>query len=283
MLGEFASRFTGSPDLYEDDDRSPTASINFITAHDGFTLQDLVSYNEKHNEANGENNMDGEDHNRSCNYGVEGETADEAIIALRNRQKRNMLATLFLSQGVPMLVAGDELGRTQLGNNNAYCQDNEISWLNWAAADTDLLNFTRTLIELRKSHPAFCRTKWFQGQPIKGSGVQDIAWFLPQGQEMEEHNWKEDFAKSLAVFLNGKGIKGLDEQGRAITDDSFYVIFNAHHEPLQYILPAKQYGSKWEVVLDAGNPKNQKLAYGPGDPIPVEGRTVVVLKTASLL
>lgn len=282
MLGEFASRFTGSPDLYKDDDRSPTASINFITAHDGFTLHDLVSYNEKHNEANGENNMDGEDYNRSCNYGVEGETSDQLIIELRNRQKRNMLATLFLSQGVPMLVAGDELGRTQLGNNNAYCQDNEVSWLNWAAADDELLNFTRDLIKLRKSHPAFCRTKWFQGQPIKGTATEDIAWFLPDGQEMKEQNWKEDFAKSLAVYLNGKGIKGLDDRGRTITDDNFYVIFNAYNEPLQYKLPAKQYGSQWEVVLDAGNPKNQKLAYQSGDFVPVEGRTVIVLKTSSI-
>lgn len=283
MLGEFASRFTGSPDLYKDDNRSPTASINFITAHDGFTLHDLVSYNEKHNVANGENNMDGEDHNRSCNYGEEGETSDQLIINLRNRQKRNMLTTLFLSQGVPMLVAGDELGRTQSGNNNAYCQDNEVSWLNWAAADTDLLNFTRELIKLRKSHPAFCRTKWFQGQPIKGTAVEDIAWFLPDGQGMEEHNWKEDFAKSLAVYLNGKGIKGPDDKGGTITDDNFYVIFNAHHEPLQYKLPAKQYGSKWEVVLDAGNPKNQKLTYQSGDLVPVEGRTVIVLKSVSIM
>ncbi len=283
MLGEFASRFTGSPDLYKDDDRSPTASINFITSHDGFTLHDLVSYNEKHNEANGENNMDGDDHNRSYNYGVEGETSDQVIIDLRNRQKRNMLATLFLSQGVPMLVAGDEFGRTQLGNNNAYCQDNEISWLNWAAADQSLLDFTRELINLRKNHPAFCRTKWFHGQPIKGTAVEDIAWFQPNGEGMQEQNWNEDFAKSLAVYLNGKGIKGLDDQGRPITDDSFYVIFNAHSEPLEYKLPPVQYGANWEVVLDAGNPTNQKHTYHWGDLVPVEGRTVIVLKTDSMM
>ncbi len=197
MLGEFGQRFTGSPDLYQDDYRRPTASINFITAHDGFTLNDLVSYDEKHNEANGEDNKDGESHNRSWNCGVEGETDDPAILALRQQQKRNLLATLFLSQGVPMLVAGDEISRTQKGNNNAYCQDNELSWLDWAHADEDLLTFTRKLINLRKTHPVFCRRRWFQGQPVKAVGVEDIAWYLPEGAEMQEHNWTEDFARSF--------------------------------------------------------------------------------------
>jgi glycogen operon protein len=207
MLAEFGQRFTGSSDLYQGDYRRPTASINFVTAHDGFTLHDLVSYNEKHNEANGENNQDGDSHNRSWNCGAEGLTTDPAIVALRKQQKRNLLTTLFLSQGVPMLLAGDELGRTQRGNNNAYCQDNEISWVNWAAADEDLLAFTRKLIQLRKNHPVFCRRRWFQGLPIKGSGVEDIAWFLPEGTEMTEENWSHDFAKSLAVFLNGKALR----------------------------------------------------------------------------
>src|SRR5690606_10802891 len=184
MLGEFAARFTGSPDLYEGDYRRPTASINFITAHDGFTLNDLVSYNHKHNKANHENNQDGESHNRSWNCGHEGPSRDPEIVKLRQQQKRNFLTSLFLSQGVPMLVAGDEISRTQKGNNNAYCQDNSISWLNWKKVDGDLLNFTRALINFRKSHPAFCRRRWFQGQPIKGAGLEDIAWFLFDGTEM---------------------------------------------------------------------------------------------------
>lgn len=270
MLGEFASRFTGSPDLYQDDDRSPTASINFITAHDGFTLHDLVSYNEKHNEANGENNEDGEDHNRSSNYGAEGETDDQLIIDLRNRQKRNMLATLFLSQGVPMLVAGDEMGRTQQGNNNAYCQDNEISWLNWDRADDDLIAFTKKVIDLRRNNPVFCRRKWFQGQLVKGTGVADIAWFLPEGTEMQEHNWNEDFAKSLAVFLN-------------TNDGGFYVIFNAHYEPVVFKLPPGRYGKTWTTVLDTGNVHGEDVEkFGLHEEMVAQGRTVMVLKAEHL-
>jgi isoamylase len=266
MLGEFASRITGSPDLYQDNDRSPTASINFITAHDGFTLHDLVSYNEKHNEANGEDNNDGEDHNRSCNYGVEGETDDDAINELRSKQKRNMLATLFLSQGVPMLVAGDEISRTQRGNNNAYCQDNEISWLDWENADEDLLAYTRELIELRKNNPVFCRRKWFRGQPVSGADKPDIAWFLPEGTEMEDHNWNEDFAKSLAVFLYGG-------------DSAFYVIFNAHHEQVMYNLPDKQFGSQWSIILNTVSPNQSGNAVlNFKDEISVDGRTIMVLK-----
>lgn len=220
MLGEFAERFTGSSDLYQDS-RTPSASINFITAHDGFTLHDLVSYNEKHNEANLDDNNDGENHNRSWNCGVEGETDDPAIIALRNQQKRNFLATLFLSQGIPMLVAGDEFGRTQKGNNNSYCQDNEISWLNWAEVDNELLAFTQRLIELRKSHPSLCRRKWFQGVPIKGIGLMDIAWFLPEGDEMDDEHWQSHFARSLGVFLNGHGLRSEDEQGNKLLMTTF--------------------------------------------------------------
>ncbi|MEJ7556707.1 MAG: glycogen debranching protein GlgX [Pedobacter sp.] len=284
MLGEFASRFTGSPDLYQGDNRTPTASVNFITAHDGFTLHDLVSYNNKHNEANGEDNNDGEDHNRSSNYGVEGETDDEHINKLRNQQKKNMLATLFLSQGVPMLVAGDEMGRTQGGNNNAYCQDNKISWLNWKDADQDLLQFSKKLLDLRKSHPAFCRRRWFQGQPIKGSGVTDIEWFLPEGTEMESHNWEEDYAKSLAVFLNGQGIKSRDKNGKKIFDDNFYVIFNAHHEGLDYKLPSAQYGGEWhEIINTAGSDSEETKQYFPSENIYVAGRSVVVLSALSAI
>jgi isoamylase len=281
MLGEFGQRFTGSPDLYQDDYRRPTASVNFITAHDGFTLNDLVSYNEKHNEANGEDNKDGEDHNRSWNCGAEGPTTDQGIINLRNRQKRNLLTTLFLSQGVPMLLAGDEMGRTQQGNNNAYCQDNEISWLNWAAADTALLEFTRKLIHLRKNHPVFCRRRWFQGQPIKGIGLEDIAWFLPDGNEMSEEHWDQDFAKSLGVYMNGRGVHTLGPRGEHIIDDTFYVIFNAYHDSLNYNLPPEKYGSQWTKILDTSKDfldENGKETFEAGQKILIEGRSVVLLK-----
>jgi isoamylase len=277
MLGEFGQRFTGSSDLYQDDYRRPTASINFITAHDGFTLNDLVSYNEKHNEANGEDNNDGESHNRSWNCGVEGPTDDPEINKLRDRQKRNLLATLFLSQGVPMLVAGDEFGRTQHGNNNAYCQDNEISWLNWAQADEKLLAFTRKLIHIRKEHPIFRRRRWFQGQPVKGKGLEDIAWFLPEGIEMEEENWNHDFARSLGVFLNGLGLHSVGPQGEKITDDSFYVIFNAHHEALEYKLPEKIYSKKWKIILDTNNDEINEQTLNEQESITVEGRSIVLL------
>lgn len=278
MLGEFAARFTGSPDLYEGDYRRPTASINFITAHDGFTLNDLVSYNEKHNEANGENNQDGESHNRSWNCGAEGPTKKKEVIELRQRQKRNFLATLFLSQGVPMLLAGDEMSRTQKGNNNAYCQDNDISWHNWETADEDLIGFTTRLISFRRSHPAFSRRKWFQGQPIKGLGVEDIAWFLPDGSEMTEEHWNASFAKSLGIYLNGKGIHTVSATGEAVIDDSFYVIFNAHHESLGYTLPEAKYGKQWIKHLDTFNGEIAPGdAYGPGDIITVEGRSIILL------
>lgn len=281
MLGEFAQRFTGSSDLYQDDYRRPTASINFITAHDGFTLNDLVSYNDKHNEANGEDNRDGESDNKSWNCGAEGDTDDPAILILRQRQKRNFLTTLFLSQGVPMLVAGDEISRTQKGNNNAYCQDNEISWLDWSAIDVEMLAFTRKLIHLRKKHPGLRRRRWFQGQPIKGIGVEDIAWFLPEGTEMEEHNWNEDFARSLGVYLNGRGIHGAGPKGEKIIDDSFYVIFNAHYEPLAYKLPVEKYGIEWTKILDTScesGLEEDEQQYRAGETITVEGRTTIVLK-----
>lgn len=278
MLGEFAERFTGSPDLYQDDFRRPTASINFVTAHDGFTLHDLVSYNEKHNKANGEDNNDGESHNRSWNCGVEGETDDAEIIALRNQQKRNFLASLFLSQGVPMLVAGDEISRTQGGNNNAYCQDNEVSWLNWEKADKELLEFTKKVISIKKEHPVFCRKRWFKGRPIKGVGVEDIAWFLPEGTEMTEENWSHDFAKSLAVYLNGRAVSTMNSKGEYIIDDSFYVIFNAYHDVLEYKLPPVKYGNDWIKILDTSVNATEEEVFKPEEVVKVEGRSVVLLK-----
>jgi isoamylase len=278
MLGEFAARFTGSPDLYQGDYRRPTASINFITAHDGFTLNDLVSYNEKHNEANGENNQDGESHNRSWNCGVEGPTKKKDVLELRQRQKRNFLTTLFLSQGVPMLLAGDEMSRTQKGNNNAYCQDNELSWVHWVKADQDLIDYTTKLISFRQSHPAFSRRKWFQGQPIKGMGVEDIAWFLPDGTEMTEEHWNTSFAKSLGIYLNGKGIHKFSAKGEPILDDSFYLIFNAHHEPLGYTIPEAKYGERWIKHLDTfSGVIDPSETYNPGDVITVEGRSIILL------
>lgn len=277
MLGEFALRFTGSPDLYESDYRRPTASINFITAHDGFTLHDLVSYNEKHNMANGENNQDGESHNRSWNCGAEGETDDPAIRTLRRQQKRNLLTTLFLSQGVPMLLAGGEIGRTQKGNNNAYCQDNEVSWINWKDADPELLNFTRQLIEFRRSHPVLSRRRWFQGQRIKGTGVEDIVWFLPDASEMTEEHWNNDFAKSLAIYLNGLGIHWVGPKGERIEDDHFYIIFNAHFDALPYTLPPPKYCKQWTKVLDTSYGFDGKEPFHAGSSITVQGRSVVVL------
>lgn len=279
MLADFAGRITGSSDLYEDY-RRPTASINFITAHDGFTLHDLVSYNEKHNEANGENNQDGESNNRSWNCGAEGATDDQAVNELRSRQKRNFLTTLFLSQGVPMLVAGDEMGRTQQGNNNAYCQDNEISWLDWEHQDTELQEFTRQLIHLRREHAAFSRKSWFKGEPVKGDGIEDIAWFLPDGSQMSEEHWQQNFAKSVAVFLNGQGLHAVNSEGNRVIDDNFYIIFNAHHEPLDYKLPEKKYSMNWHVLIDTSKPvfSPTDKVYQAGEVIHVEGRSVILLQ-----
>ncbi|WP_428329376.1 glycogen debranching protein GlgX [Mucilaginibacter sp.] len=279
VLGEFAQRLTGSADLYQDDNRKPTASINFITAHDGFTLNDLVTYNDKHNDANGEDNNDGESNNRSWNCGVEGPTDDETINKLREQQKKNLLTTLFLSQGVPMLVAGDEFGRTQQGNNNAYCQDNEISWLNWDSMDKELLGFTQKLIALRQEHPAFRRRRWFRGRPTD-EGVEDIGWFLPEGNEMGEENWSNDFAKSLAIFLNGKGLHYVDQKGENVIDDNFYLIFNAYHEPLDYVIPEKIRGREWKKVLDTGEGQPEEKANVVNDVITVSGRSIILLQQA---
>jgi glycogen operon protein len=279
-LAEFAYRLTGSSDLYRAGGRSPTASINFVTAHDGFTLTDLVSYNEKHNEANGEQNRDGENHNRSWNCGAEGPTNDPAIIELRARQKRNFLATLMLSQGVPMIRAGDEIGHTQTGNNNAYCQDNEISWLNWEGVDQQLLEFSRRLILFRKRHPAFRRRKWFQERPLHGSGVRDIGWFKPDGGEMSEDDWRMGFAKSLGVYLNGASFTSPDAMGEPVTDATFYLVFNAHDQPLDFALPAEQWGHRWTAVLDTYQRPSWRggKSYRAGEAVRVKGRSLLLLR-----
>jgi glycogen operon protein len=280
-LGEFAYRFTGSSDLYEGTGRRPFASINFVTVHDGFTLHDLVSYNDKHNEANGENNRDGESDNRSWNMGVEGPTDDPQIVAQRARQKRNFLATLMLSQGVPMLLAGDELGRTQQGNNNAYNQDNEISWVDWESADTDLLEFTKRLIAMRRCHRVFRRRRWFQGRPIHGSGVTDIGWFRPDGTEMDDEDWRAGHAKSLGVFLNGEQMDSTDPRGDPVVDDSFYILFNAHQERLDFRIPGEEWGKRWVKVLETFDPAAAEDSYGMRDLVPVEGLSLVVLRRAN--
>jgi isoamylase len=255
-LGEFALRFTGSSDLYEADNRRPIASINFVTAHDGFTLNDLVSYNEKHNAANGEDNRDGESHNRSWNCGVEGPTENGEVNVLRERQKRNFLATLLLSQGVPMIAHGDELGRTQQGNNNVYCQDNELSWIDWTAAREHevLTEFTARLAALRREHPVFRRQRFFQGRPIRGSSMHDIAWLRPDGRHMTERDWTAELAPTIAIFLNGRGIPDRNQIGERIVDDSFLLLINAHHEPVTFTLPSESYGRGWEIVLDTADP-----------------------------
>jgi glycogen operon protein len=254
------------------------ASINFVTAHDGFTLADLVSYNGKHNDANGEDNHDGESHNRSWNSGAEGPTDDEDVIACRRLQQRNFLVTLLLSQGVPMLLGGDELGRTQGGTNNAYCQDNEISWFAWDSVDESLRDFVRSLIALRRAHPAFRRRHWFQGRPIRGT--VDIGWFRPDGTEMDDADWESGFARSVGLFLNGDTIAERDPRGQRVVDDSFLVIFNAHDERLDWTLPA-QWGERWEVVVDTSDELETESVTSPDKPIPVAARAVVVLTRVS--
>jgi glycogen operon protein len=257
-VGEFAQRFTGSSDLYQDDGRDPFASINFITAHDGFTLRDLVSYNDKHNEANGEDNQDGTDDNRSWNMGAEGETDDPGVLALRARQQRNFLATLLLSQGVPMLLGGDETGRSQGGNNNAWCQDNEISWFDWTAADSDLLEFTRRMIRLRREHPVFRRQSFLSGAASR-SGLPDVWWFRSDGKRMTQRDWTNAETKTLGVFLNGQEIRARTEHGEEITDDSFLLLFNAHFEPVVFTLPTRRFGARWELEFATGEPPPETL------------------------
>jgi glycogen operon protein len=278
-LGEFASRLAGSSDFYAHSGRRPVASINFVTAHDGFTLRDLVSYNEKHNEANGEDNNDGESHNRSWNHGVEGPTDDPEILALRAREQRNFLATLLLSQGVPMLAHGDELGRTQDGNNNTYAQDSEISWVNWDRADQPLVEFTAAVSRLRHSHPTFRRKRFFTGTTVRtgdGERLNDIVWLHPEGRAMEETDW-ESGSKTIGMYLNGHGIAGQDDRGGTITDDHFLLYFNAG-DPLEVTLPSEEYADAWDVVLDTGDTLDDAETCKAGTPIALESRSLVVLR-----
>jgi len=311
-IAEFASRLTGSSDLYQFTGRRPIASINFVTAHDGFTLADLVSYNDKHNEANGEDNRDGSDDNRSWNCGVEGPTDDPTVLALRGAQTRNLLTTLFLSQGVPMLVAGDEMGRTQGGNNNGYCQDNETSWLDWSQAteNADLLRFTAEVSRLRREHPVLRRRRFFHGAPIRGTGdgeygadavtkdgvgltdsdLKDIVWLRPDGGEMSDHDWESGTARSLAVFLNGLGIPDPDERGEPVIDTSFLMYFNAHHEAVAFQVPPAELGTSWEIVVDTrlstearapdGQPGAAPHPVKAGDVLPLDARSTLVLRRA---
>ncbi|MDQ1445702.1 MAG: isoamylase, partial [Acidimicrobiaceae bacterium] len=277
-LAEFAYRLTGSSDLYEATGRRPYASVNFVTAHDGFTLADLVAYNDKHNEANGEDNNDGESHNRSWNCGAEGPTDDAEVLALRGRQRRNFLTTLLLSQGIPMLLGGDELGRSQQGNNNAYCQDNDLSWFDWDDQDEALCEFTNQLIRYRLDHPNFRRRRFFQGRAIHGSDCSDIAWFQPDGAEMDDQSWDEGFAKSIAVFFNGDAIPSPGPRGEQIVDDSFLVLFNAHFEPIDFTVPPAKFGEVWVKELDTAVGFVDGGECKAGDTIAVESRSMVVLR-----
>jgi glycogen operon protein len=281
-VGSLGYRLTGSSDLYGKGGRRPYASINFVTAHDGFTLHDLVSYNEKHNEANGEENRDGHDHNLSWNCGTEGPTDDLEILALRERQKRNFLATLLFSEGVPMLLGGDEIGRTQQGNNNGYCQDNEISWFDWRLDNTrkDLLAFTRRLIALRRAHPVFRRRQFFAGRRIWGSEVKDLSWFRPDGREMTEENWRDPHTRALGLRLAGDAIAEVDVRGEPIVDDTFLILLNAHHASQPFVLPAHRPGVRWEIVLDTRSPdlpRRVRLFPG-GRPYEMEARCLALFR-----
>jgi glycogen operon protein len=287
-LPEFASRLTGSSDLYETSGRRPVASVNFVTCHDGFTMHDLVSYNRKHNEANGEDNKDGTDDNRSWNCGTEGPSEDPAINDLRARQTRNFLATLFCSQGVPMLLAGDEMGRTQAGNNNAYCQDNDVSWVDWtrAAAERDLTDFTRVLSALRREHPVFRRRRFFRGNPPTSDDPGDIVWLTPAGGEMTQNDWRAGDARSLGVFLNGEAISEPDPRGERITDARFLLLFNGQPEPVTFTLPEAGFGPEWEVVIDTADPHipaiNGELSVLTAKAeVEATGRSVIVLRCRS--
>jgi glycogen operon protein len=280
-VGDFASRLTGSSDLYEDDGRHPFASINFITAHDGFTLRDLVSYNDKHNEANLEDNRDGTDDNRSWNCGVEGESDDAEINALRARQQRNFLTTLLLSQGVPMLLGGDELSRTQQGNNNAWCQDNEISWFDWDLDDDErrLLEFTRRLIALRRDHPVFRRTRFFAGS---GADLPDVWWMRPDGRKMTQRDWRNPEARAIGVFLNGDELDMTTPSGDELRDESFLVLFNAHHESMTFRMPTRRFGSRWTLELSTAEPELERdaRAWSARAEVNVESRSILLLRRA---
>jgi glycogen operon protein len=281
-IGEIAYRLTGSPDLYQHDGRSPYASVNFLTSHDGFTLNDLVSYNEKHNEANGENSQDGDNNNYSWNCGAEGPTDDDKINALRRKQRRNFLLTLFLSQGVPMLCGGDEFGRTQQGNNNAYCQDNEISWFNWQLNDEQsrLLEFVKRLVQLRKDHPVFRRPKFFQGRRIRGSEIKDVMWFNPGGNEMSDEEWASPFMRCLGMLLSGDTVDVLNFEGQPIRDQTFLLLINAHHEPIDFLLPGHEH-LEWELILDTTDENGFPVAAGKlasGDDLSLGERSAYLLR-----
>jgi isoamylase len=280
-LGEFASRFTGSADLYERDGRRPVASINFVTAHDGFTLADLVSYNEKHNDANGEDGNDGESHNRSWNCGAEGPTDDEAIRALRARQQRNVLATLLLSQGVPMILHGDELGRSQGGNNNTYAQDSEISWVDWDTADLPLVEFVAAVVQLRRQHPTFRRARFFNGRPVRreaGAPLPDIEWYRPDGTAMTPEDWDAGFGRAIAVFLNGDGIRERDRRGQPISDANFLLFFNAADDTVEFTLPGGDHAAQWETMIDTAGSGADSPLLDAGATVPITGHAVVVLR-----
>ena len=284
-LAEFASRFTGSSDLYESSGRRPSASVNFVTAHDGFTLDDLVTYDHKHNEANGEDNRDGTDDNRSSNHGREGPTRSPRIRTLRSRQKRNFMTTLLLSQGVPMLLHGDELGRTQRGNNNVYAQDNPLSWMDWRHVDEELVAFTCGLVAFRRAHPVFRRRRWFEGRSARGQDSVDIAWYTPQGTVMSDSDWNAGFARSLSVHMNGHVIPSPGRQGERVDDASFLLLFNAHSEPVTFTAPTVPGVTRWAVVIDTGVPDppalsvgNDAVRYKGGDPIEALDRAVMVLQ-----
>ncbi len=277
-VADFAQRFSGSSDLYQSDGRRPFASINFVTAHDGFTLRDLVSYNDKHNEANGEDNQDGTDDNRSWNCGVEGETDDPGVNALRARQQRNFLATLLFSQGVPMLLGGDEFGRSQGGNNNAWCQDNEISWFDWDAADPNLFAFVQEVVRLRSEHPVFRRASFLTGREVRGSGLPDVWWFRPDGRRMTQKDWQRGDARSLGVFLNGREIPSRTPEGEEIVDDSFLLLLNAHFEPIVFLLPTRRFGARWTVDLATG--EGPAGVVGARSEVSVQDRSLVLLRRA---
>lgn len=284
-LGEFASRLTGSADLYEHSGRRPVASINFVTAHDGFTLRDLVSYNDKHNEANGEDGRDGADDNRSWNSGVEGPTDDPEILALRARQQRNFIATLMLSQGVPMLLHGDELGRTQGGNNNGYAQDNEITWVDWSAPDQPLVEFTAALARLRREHPTFRRRRFFNGRPVRreeGAPIPDIVWARPDGSQMQPEDWDSGFGRAVAVFLNGDGIRERDRRGEPISDHHFIVLFNAGDDVVEFRIPEDEFSPKWDVIVDTAGEHANTEPVEPGSALAVVGRSLMVLREHEL-
>jgi isoamylase len=281
LIGDLAYRLTGSSDLYEQSGRRPYASINFITAHDGLTLRDLVSYNEKHNEANQEDNRDGSDNNLSFNYGAEGPTDDVNINMLRARQERNYLATLLFSQGSPMLLAGDAIGRTQQGNNNSYCQDNELNWVNWdlRQKDKDLFAFTRRVIALRKAHPVFRRRSFFRGRNIRGTGIKDIQWLNPDGREMSDEAWMNSFAQCLGILLSGAALDERDERGQAVRDDNFVLLLNAHHELIPFTLPASGNNTRWLMTIDTYFETGQgPAAFGAGENYPLQPRSLVLLR-----